>query len=37
VPVPPPPPRRGGRHSRDGEHADEDAGTYGRHSMRFRD
>jgi EmrB/QacA subfamily drug resistance transporter len=36
--VPPPPPpappsRGGGRHSR----TDDDAGTYGRHSMRFRD
>jgi EmrB/QacA subfamily drug resistance transporter len=30
--VPPPPPERGGRHSRGG-----DAGTYGRHSMPFRD
>jgi len=32
--VPPPPPEPApGRHSRD----DGDAGTYGRHSMRFRD
>jgi EmrB/QacA subfamily drug resistance transporter len=37
VPVPPPPSPRGGRHSRDDEQADGDAGTYGRHSMRFRD
>lgn len=35
VPPPPAPPSRsGGRHSRDD---DDDAGTYGRHSMRFRD
>ncbi|BDX30853.1 MFS transporter [Mycobacterium antarcticum] len=26
----------GGRHSRDERHGDDDAGTYGRHSMRFR-
>lgn len=30
----PPEPKRGGRHSRDGEG---DAGTYGKHSMPFRD
>lgn len=36
VPPPPAPPSRsGGRHSRDDD--DDDAGTYGRHSMRFRD
>jgi EmrB/QacA subfamily drug resistance transporter len=37
VPLPPPPEppsRGGGRHSRT---EDDDAGTYGRHSMRFRD
>jgi hypothetical protein len=28
---------RGGRHSREAKQADDDAGTYGRHSMRFRD
>jgi hypothetical protein len=34
-PAPPPPaPSSGGRHSRS---SDEDAGTYGKHSMRFRD
>jgi hypothetical protein len=32
--VPPPPASRGGRHARGG---DDDAGTYGRHSMPFRD
>ena len=32
--VPPPMPGRVGRHARD---PDEDAGTYGKHSMRFRD
>ena len=35
--VPPPPPTGGGRHSRDESRTDDDAGTYGRHSMRFRD
>jgi hypothetical protein len=35
--TPPTPSRRGGRHSREEKPADDDAGTYGRHSMRFRD
>jgi EmrB/QacA subfamily drug resistance transporter len=34
VPPPVPEPSRGGRHARG---SDDDAGTYGRHSMRFRD
>jgi EmrB/QacA subfamily drug resistance transporter len=34
--APPPTPSRGGRHSRDESRTD-DAGTYGRHSMRFGD
>ncbi|MCW2553775.1 MAG: drug resistance transporter, EmrB/QacA subfamily [Mycobacterium sp.] len=37
VPPVPPPSSRGGRHSRDESRDDDDAGTYGRHSMRFRD
>jgi len=35
VPPPAPPPPAGGRHSRSS--SDDDAGTYGKHSMRFRD
>ncbi len=35
--VPSAPSPRSGRHSRDECHGDDDAGTYGRHSMRFRD
>jgi EmrB/QacA subfamily drug resistance transporter len=35
--APPTPSPRGGRHSREEKEADDDAGTYGRHSMRFRD
>jgi EmrB/QacA subfamily drug resistance transporter len=35
--TPPTPSPRGGRHSREENPADDDAGTYGRHSMRFRD
>ena len=36
VQAPPEPQRGGGRHSRDGD-GDGDAGTYGKHSMPFRD
>ncbi|MBJ7338036.1 MFS transporter [Mycolicibacterium sp.] len=35
--VPPAAPSRGGRHSRGENPPADDAGTYGRHSMRFRD
>ncbi len=35
--VPPAPSSRRGRHSRVEDHGDDDAGTYGRHSMRSRD
>ncbi|MCW2511932.1 MAG: drug resistance transporter, EmrB/QacA subfamily [Mycobacterium sp.] len=36
-PTPSPPSPRAGKHARDDSRGDEDAGTYGRHSMRFRD